>query len=167
MIFLILLIITVFNIILRYYLPFTYQNLSFFTPMFLISIMPFLSYYIKDKKTYFLIIVILALIKDILYSEIFLLIFATIFLIGYINYYLNNKNLNIIKLCLFVLSSVIFYDSIIFLISILATNYTYNIRDLLYKISHSIIINITFIIILYIFKKDRINSYNNKRKLKR
>lgn len=170
MIIIIFLIITcIINVILLNNLPFTYQNLSFFTPMFLITIIPIINYYLKNKKVYFLIISFLALIHDLLASEIFLLTFVTILIIAFINYlYYTKKTFNLKNLIFTTIISLIIYDCLIFFTLNIMCNYTYQINDLLYKISHSLIINIFLITILYVLVlKSRIKTHTNHPKLKK
>lgn len=161
MIILIILFILSLNIILINILPFIYNDLSIFNPMFLISIIPILKLYIKNNSIYFLILIPMAFIHDLLYSDVFLLTFTPIIMIAFFNYlfYIRKKQ-NLINTIIITLLSIIFYDSFIFFTLILLYNYNYTILDLLYKISHSFLSNIILIILLYILIKSRKKSYN-------
>lgn len=168
---LIILIITcILNTILTNLLPFTYQNLSLFTPMFLIALIPIINYFIKDKKQYFIIISILAIIHDLLYSEVFLLTFILIIIIAIFNYlYFSKFKFNFINLLLMLACSLIFYDTSLFLILSVVLNYNYVIWDLIYKITHSFLSNTLLVIFIYeiIFLKGRKKTYNNHPKFRK
>lgn len=157
----------VLNIILNNTLSFAYNDLSIFTSMFLISVIPILKIYIKDNKYYFLIITTIAIIHDFLYSNVFLLTFLIIIIIAVFNhlFYISYKR-NLFNIIFTTILSIIFYDSIIFFTLILIYDYSYTIGDLFYKISHSLISNIIIIILLYPFIKSRINAYNKHSNLK-
>ena len=135
---------------LSFYLPYERNNLSFFTPLFI----PILIYSIyplfKNKNKYIIISFILGIIYDLLFTNllffngILFLIISLITILIY-KYFKNNIYLNVIYL-LFI---IVFYELISILIYILFGIITISFSDVIYRITHVIIINIIYGTILY------------------
>ena len=137
-----------------YFIPSYFNKLNYFYPMLTISLIPFI-YFTNKKYNYFLITVI-GIIYDILYSNIFL--FNVILFIIIVNLdiliskYFKNKFFLFLLLTLF---NIIIYDLISFILVIITNYQTVTIYDLLYKINHSILLNIMSAFVYYfLFKKD-------------
>ena len=140
--------------IIIYFIPSYFNNINYFYPMLTISIIPF-SYLCSKKKIYFLVFFI-AIIYDLLYSNIFL--YNTILFTFFINI-----DIKIIKsfkdsLLLFILLAIlniIIYDVISFLLIILTSYQSVSIYDLIYKIDHSLLLNIMSVFVFwFLFKKN-------------
>lgn len=145
-----LILIIILNIILEYNLPYTYHNLSYFTPMLFIILIPFLNKLIKDKKIYFIVTSLISLIYDLLYSDKLFLIFISYLVVIILNFiFYRKKEFNIKNLIITNILSIIIYDSIIFFSLKIIDKYNYEIHDLLYKITHNIFLNIIITFILY------------------
>lgn len=142
--------------VIMYFIPNYFNKLNYFYPMLTISLIPFIY---SSKKRYYLLISV-GIIYDILYSNIFLY-HVILFII------LINLDIKIIKwfknsLILFILLAIlniIVYDTISFLLIIL-TNYSdIGIHDLIYKIDHSLILNIMSVFVFwFLFKKELLSS---------
>jgi len=140
--------------IILYIVPSYFNRLNYFYPMLTISLIPFI--YLGNKKSYYIIIILMGLIYDILYSNIFLYnVILFIILINLdiqISKYFKNSLLLFILLVLF---NIVFYDSINFILIIITNYQSITIYDLLYKINHSILLNIMSVFVYwFMFKKD-------------
>lgn len=146
-------------------LPSAYQNISYFYPLLLISSFPIGYSLIKNKKVFFIIVIVLGIIYDLLYSDIVLInlyyfLFYSLFL--YIFY--NNKDKTYFNIILIGTLGVIFYDFYLFLILNLTKYSNLKIDYLYYKIIHSLGLNITYILISVLLLKSRIFGYKKRRK---
>lgn len=132
------------------YLPYERNSLSYLTPLF-IPILIYLIYPLfKKKNKYIIISFIIGIIYDLLFTNllffngiIFLLIsFYTIFIYKYlkVNIYLN---------ILYILSVIIFYELISIFIYIIYGVISITFSDVIYRITHLIIINIIYGTIIY------------------
>ena len=137
--------------LITYYIPNYFNKLNYFYPMLTISLIPFFI----NKKNCFLIIII-GLIYDLLYSNIFLYN-VIIFIL------LININIRIAKyfknsLLLFILLSLLnitIYDTIGFILIIITNYQLVSLNDLIYKIKHSILLNIMSVFVYwFLFKKE-------------
>ncbi len=142
------------DFLISYFIPFNFNNLNYFYPMLLIVLIVYLYKKIDDKK-YLKLVLIIGIIYDLLYSYIFILnaliflLFAKI--IKKINKYIEINNIiSIILIIVFIF----LYDLIIFCLVYLTKYNLVTFNDLLYKVSHSIILNISFYIILIIVLKN-------------
>ncbi len=132
------------------YLPYERNNLSYLTPLFIPILIYLLYPRFKDKKIYILISIIIGIIYDLIYTNllffngILFLIISLITILIY-KYLKNNIYLNIIYL-LFI---IIFYELISILIYILFGVISISYSDIIYRITHVIIINIIYGTILY------------------
>ena len=138
-----------FNKVLVNLLPFT-GLLSMFSPMLFLGLIPFIFMLIKNKKFYFLLIGITSFIIDMLYSEYFLFIFILLMIIAIFNYlFLKKISFNFFNLLIVTILNIIIFDSIIFFSLVIFFNYKYEFFDLIYKISHSLILNLIYVSSLY------------------
>ena len=138
--------------LIMYYIPSYFNKLNYFYPMLTISFIPFI--YLSKKRYYLLISI--GIIYDLLYSNIFL--YHVILFIMLIN-----LDIRIIKsfknsLLLFIMLAIIniiIYDTISFLLIILTNYNDIGIYDLIYKIDHSIFLNILSVFVFwFLFKKE-------------
>ena len=151
---LISLILIILDGIIIYYIPSFMNKLNYFYPMLTISFIPFLY---KEKTRY---LIVLGIVFDLLYSNIFLYNVVIFLLLASIDYkiikYFNNSLVLYIFLSLL---NITLYDSILFLLVIVSNYQSITIHDLIYKISHSIILNIMSVFVFYfMFKKRSLNA---------
>lgn len=142
-----------------------YQNISYLFPLILLSSLPISYFLIKSKKVFFIIVIILGIIYDLLYSDVALLnlyyfCFYSLFL--YIFY--NNKDKTYFNIILISIFGVIFYDFYLFLILNLIDYSVLKIDYLWYKIYHSLILNIIYILLSIFILRSRIFGYKKYRK---
>lgn len=142
------------DFIISYFIPVSFNNLNYFYPMLLIVLIVYLYSKITDKK-YIKLVFIMGIIYDLLYSYIFMLnaflflLFAKI--IKKINKYIEINNIvSIILIIIFIF----LYDFSLFLIVYLTKYNLVTFSDLLYKFTHSLILNISFYLILSIVLKN-------------
>lgn len=131
---------------------------TYFYPMFTVATISYLSnlYNNANRKNYY----VLVLIVSILYDSIIinnLLISITVFLsIAFINVKLkNNLSNNLINNILRLILSIICYDIIFYLLLAVVGYQNFDINRLVYKITHSIIINVIYMSIMFLVLKEK------------
>ncbi len=137
-----------------------YQNINYFFPLILISSIPISYTLIKQKKLFFILLIILGILYDLLYSNVPLINLYYFLLVGLlINIYYANKKPTILNI--FILSTISFllYDTYIALTLILTNNINITIQDIIYKTTHSLLTNIIYITLSLIILKSRILGY--------
>lgn len=137
------------------YLPHMFNSLSYFTPLLtLISIFTVYSFYKKNKRSYFLLCLITGIIYDWLYTPFLIFNSILFLLIGAISkYIIENYEISLVKLILYNTLLIIVYEAIQFLMVIIFNLSEVNIYNLLYKISHSLLLNIIYGEILHLIIK--------------
>ena len=155
MLYLIILITISLDFLITYFIPSYFNNLNLFYPMLTLTLIVFLYQKVENKK-YFQTVFITGLIYDFLFSYILLfnslvfLMFAKI--IKKVDKYIRCNflvSLILLVICIFL------YDLILFLL-VRVSNYsivTFN--DLIYKFQNSLILNISFYILLNIIFKNK------------
>ena len=159
-----LIISTIIDILLSTNITNTYKDINYFFPLILITSIP-ISYILTKNKTIFLILIILiGIIYDLLYSDIILInVYFLVLQTLLINQYYKKNKPNIINIITLSTLGLITYDLYISLILILTKYQTITIKDIIYKETHSIIINIIYLTISLIVLKSRI--LRNKKSL--
>ena len=137
------------------YLPFLVNDLSFFTPMFtVVSIFISYPFFRKSEKKYYIILFILGIIYDLLYTNLLFLNGCLFVILGYISYLIQrNFGFGYLKMILYSIIMVSAYEIIYALILLIYSIVPINIGLVLYKIVHSLIINIIYLELLYIIIK--------------
>lgn len=140
------------DFVLLYILPFNYYNISHLQPLFLITAI-FLSYKLfNNDKQYFTTVFIISILYGSLFMNNILLGMFSLLLISLITKLYNKYiNLNNFTLVIAVLFTIIIYDTFIYMMISLAVVSTFSFDALLYKITHSIIINLIYAFIMYNF----------------
>ena len=154
MIYIFLFISIIFDYLYTFFIPSFFNNLNYFYPMFTLTYLVFIYNKIKIKK-YLKLIIISGIIYDLLFSYLFL--FHTI--LFYIYYKIINKinkyiEINIIIKLIILILFIFIYDGILFLLIYISKYNIVNFNNLIFKFSHSIIINIMFYIWLFIIFKN-------------
>ncbi len=151
--------------ILTNYLPFLPNSLSLFTPLLTITSLVFIyPFFRKQEKKFYLTLFIIGIIYDLFYTNL-LFFHAVIFiLLGliikwiYKNYEITPIRI-ILYICIIIISYELLVGSILYIFQIVPMT----IEKILYKILHSIIINLIwgellyFILKIYIKKTKRIS----------
>ena len=137
---------------------------SIFIPLFTLTSIVFSVSYFQLEKEYFKICILFGFLYDITFSNTLFINSILFLIIGFItkiiNYYLPNNILNnIISLII----NIIFYRISIYLICVLANILDFNLLYLFKSIYSSLIINIIYIVFIYIILNLRKNKkYLNK-----
>ena len=161
-----LIITIILDVLLSNIIPTTYQNITYLFPSILISSLPVLYLKINNKKLFIIILILIGIFYDLLYSDLSLinLYFFTIYGLIIYNYYKKRKE-NIINIIILSIIGVISYDIFIFFILVIGKYQNLVIDDLYYKIKNTLFINIIYILLSITTLKSRILT-NNKRKKK-
>lgn len=145
------------------YLSFSLVDVSYFTTIYsLISLVVITPYFDNDRK-YYLLIIILGLLFDLVYTSTFLInviIFLVVCIIAkYINFFLTHNllNVNIISLI-----SIIVYHVLSFVILLIVNYNDYSLTLLFDIITHSIVMTIVYTTILYCVLKKVFDVFNIK-----
>lgn len=137
------------------YLPFLVNDLSFFTPLFtLISIFIIYPLYRKKEKKYFISIFILGILYDLLYTNLLFFNAVLFVFIGFIiRLIIKNFELSYMKIILYIVIVVVSYETLTLFFLGIFNIIPVSINRLIYKITHSLLINIIYGEILFIIIK--------------
>lgn len=149
------------------YLPYLVNDLTYFTPLLtLTSIFIIYPLYRKKEKEYFISIFILGLVYDLLYTNLLFFNAVLFVFIGFIiRFIVKNFELSYVKIIIYMVLIVIFYESLTVLFLGLYNIVPVSINKLIYKILHSLILNmiygeLLFIVIRLLPKKYKEISIN-------
>ncbi len=157
----------IFDGVLTNYLPYLVNDLSYLTPLFtLTSIFIIYPFYHKNIKKYLLIVFIIGFIYDLFYTNLLFFNAVIFLLIGLISMFIQ-KNLESgpIKLIFYTVIIISIYELTQGMILYVYNLFPITISKIIYKITHSLIINIIYIeivciIIKYLPKKYKEISIN-------
>ena len=140
-----------------------YGHINIFFPCFLVSSFCMSYLLFKNKKLFLVIIVLLGLLYDILFSEIALINLYSFLIISiFINYYYKKNNPSLLNIFIISISSIVFYDIFIFFSLILLNVLTDDSISLYYKIYNSLLSNIIYILLsIFIFKSRIMKEKRN------
>ena len=141
--------------ILTNFLPFLVNDLTLFTPMFtLVIIFLIYPFYKKHDNKFFITLFILGIIYDLFYTDLLFLNAVLFLIIGIVVKYIYKYfEVNFYKLILYTILIIIFYESLTGLILFIFNVVPVTIDKVIYKITHSIILNIIYIEIMYLIIK--------------
>ena len=157
----------VLEIILNNFLPYMTSDLSLFTPMFtLISIFLIYPLLKKDLPKYFIISLILGIIYDLFFTNLLFfngILFLTVAYITHILY--KYLEINFINIILEIIIIIVLYELLTAISIILFNLVPITLPKVIYKITHSLIINIIYGELVYLIinllpKKYRSLSIN-------
>ena len=143
-----LIISTIIDLLLSTNITNTYQNLNYFFPLILITSLPISYLLTKNKIIFFIAIIIIGIIYDLLYSDIPLInLYFLILLTLLTKIFYQNKKPTTLNITILTLIGVITYDLYLSLILILTKTQNITINDIIYKETHSLILNIIYLIL--------------------
>lgn len=153
--------------ILTNYLPYLENDLSLFTPMFTLTIL-FIIYpfYRKDLKKYYITLFLIGIIYDLFYTNLLFFNAILFLIIGFISAYLyKNYEVTYIKLIIYLILIISIYELMTGLILFIFNLVPVTPYKVIYKITHSIILNIIYGELIFLilsilpkrFKKISIN----------
>ncbi len=137
------------------YLPYLVNDLSLFTPLLtLISIFIIYPFYRKEERKYFIMLFIIGLIYDVLYTN--LLFFNAVLFVGIgllTKFIYKTFEINYLKILIYIPIIIVVYESSTALILLLFNIVPITFYRVLYKISHSLLLNIIYGEVLYLIIK--------------
>lgn len=143
------------------YLPYLPGGLSIFTPMLtIVSIFIIYPLYRKREKQYFITLFIVGIIYDLLYTNLLLydaLVFMFLGLI--IRKIYKNFTVEHLKLSIHIILLIVIYELLISFFIIVFNLVPISLTKVIYKITHSILLNIIYGELLYTIIKKLPNKY--------
>lgn len=141
--------------ILSNFLPYLVNDLSLFTPMFtVVSIFLVCPLYRKKEKQYYISLFILGIIYDLLYTNLLFFNGVLFLIIGLITRYIvKNFELSYLKIIVYTIITIVFYELVTALLLLIFNIVPITIGSLIYKITHSLIINIIYVELIYLILK--------------
>lgn len=139
--------------ILSNFLP--YISLSLFTPLLTVTCI-FLIYpfYKKKEFNYFITITILGALYDLFYTNLLFFNSLLFLLIGYITTLIyKNLDVSIVKLIIYIIGLIIVYETSTALIIYVFNLVPVTPNKVIYKISHSLILNVIYAEFIYLIIK--------------
>ena len=137
---------------------FTSFSISFFYPMFTVASIVFISnlYNYPNRKNYYYFTLIVSIIYDTIFINnlvisISLFLSVAMFNMFFKKHFSNNLFTNIIKL----ITSIFMYDFLFHLLLVIGRYQNFNINRVMFKTTHSIIINLLYIIIMFLVLKPK------------
>lgn len=149
--------------VLTNFLPFLVNDLSLFTPLLtLVSIFIIYPFFRKKESRFYLILFIVGIIYDLLYTNL-LFFNAILFLVTGILTKVIYKNfeINFLKIMIYSVILITTYEILTALIILIFNLVPITIPKVIYKISHSVLLNIVYIEILYLIIKLIPKKYKN------
>lgn len=157
----ILLISIILDGILTNYLPYLVNDLSLFTPL-LTVVSIFILYPLNRKKEtkFFILMFIVGIIYDLLYTNLLFLNGLLFFLIAFISKIIyKNFETSYFKLIIYTILIIVIYESLYAGILFIYRVVPITIYKLFYKISHTLILNIIYTELLYFIIKHLPKKY--------
>lgn len=137
------------------YLPFLVNNLSLFTPLFtLISISIIYPFYRKKEKEYYSMVFIIGIIYDLCYTNLLFLNAIMFLIIAIVSKYIyKNFEITFFRLIVYTIIIITIYEFIIAGIIGILGLVPITIERIIYKITHSIVLNVIYVEIIYLILK--------------
>lgn len=141
--------------VLTNFLPFTVNNLSLFTPLLtLVAITIIYPFYRKEEKKYYLIVIITGLVYDLFYTNLLFFNAILFFVLALITKLINkNFEVDYLGYPIYLIIMITIYELLTALVIIIFNLVPMDITRLLYKITHSLLLNIIYgELILFLIK---------------
>ena len=148
----ILLISIVLDGILSNFLPYLVNDLSLFTPMLtVIAIFMIYPFFRKKEKKYFITIFIVGMIYDLLYTNLVFFNGVLFLIIGFISLEIyKNFEISYLKLIIYLILIISAYEILTGIILLVFNMVPVTLYKVLYKITHSLILNIIYGELIYL-----------------
>ncbi len=145
------------------FLPFMVGDLSLFTPLLtLTTILLIYPLYRKKESKYFITLIITGLLYDLFYTNLLFLNAILFCLCGLIIKYLyKNFDFDFFKILLFTILIITIYETTTALIIILFNLVPMTLTKLLYKIAHSLLLNVIYAEIIFFIIKILPSKYKH------
>lgn len=141
--------------ILTNFLPSLTNDLSLFTPLLtLVSIFLIYPFFKKKEKKYLIMIFIIGIIYDLLYTNLLFFNASLFLIIAIISIYIyKNFEIDYLKLIIYITIIIVVYELLTVLIIFGYNLVPITLNKVLYKITHSILLNIIYSEIIYFIIK--------------
>lgn len=142
----------VFDGILTNFLPYLEGDLSYFTPLFTVmSILILYPFFRKEEKKYFIIIFLLGIIYDLYFTNLLFWNGLLFLIVAYLSKILyKNYGFGFLKMILYSAILVVVYESCNALIIFIFQLVPITLSKLIYKITHTYLLNMIYMELLYI-----------------
>lgn len=136
-------------------LPYLVQDLSLFTPLLtLVTLFIIYPFYRKKEKQYLITTFIIGMVYDLFYTNLLFFNSILFLIIGLMSSYINKKlEVNCIRLILYILIIIVTYESLTGLILFIYNIVPVTIPKVIYKITHSIVLNVIYTELVYLIIK--------------
>ena len=137
------------------YLPYIPNDLSLFTPLLtVVSIFIIYPFYRKKEKKYYITLFILGIVYDLFFTNLLFFNSLLFLLVGLVSRIINkNYEITFIRLIIYIPIIIILYESTTALIIFIYQLVPITIDKLIYKITHSLLLNIIYIEFIYLLLK--------------
>ena len=134
------------------FLPFLVNGLSLFTPMLtVIAIFMIYPFFRKKEKNYFITIFIVGMIYDLLYTNLVFFNGVLFLIIGFISLEIyKNFEISYLKLIIYLILIISAYEILTGIILLVFNMVPVTLYKVLYKITHSLILNIVYGELIYL-----------------
>lgn len=151
--------------ILSNFLPFMEGDLSLFTPLVtLVALFLIYIFFDKEDKKYYITAFVTGLLYDLFYTDLLFLNSFLFLLIAFITVYIyGNERIDWFRLLIYLVFIIALYESSTALLIVIFNVVPMSIDKLLYKISHTLILNLIYGEVIYFIIKIIPKRYKNKR----
>ena len=134
------------------------NSISYFYPMFTITSVVYLSnfYTNPNRKNYYVLVLLIAIMYDCIVIGNILISICLFLSIAVLNIKLKNHlTNNLINNILRLILSIICYDLLFNLLFVIVGYKVFDISKIIYKITHSLIVNIIYLVVMFLVLKPR------------
>lgn len=151
--------------ILSNFLPFMEGDLSFFTPLVtIVALFLIYTFFDKENNKYYLTAFITGLLYDLFYTNLFFLNAFLFVLIAFITVYIyGNERIDFFRVLIYLIFIIALYESSIAILIVIFNVVPMSIDKLLYKISHTLILNLIYGEVIYFIIQIIPKKYKKKR----
>ena len=138
--------------ILTNFLPYMVNDLSYFTPLFtVVSIFLIYPFYQKKEKKYYITVLLLGIFYDLFYTNLLFFNAMLFLMIAFTTKYIyKNLQIGYLKLLFYIISIICLYEITTAFFIVIFNLVPMTFPRLLYKISHSILLNIVYAELIYL-----------------
>lgn len=147
-----------FDLLLLNIFKFTSFSISLFYPMFTITSLVYICNFYKhaNRKNYYYFVLIVSIIYDCFFVGNLLISISLFLIIAFINIKIkNNFPNNLIFNIIRVIISIFTYDFLFHILLVIIKYQNFNFNRVIYKTTHSIFINLIYIIVMFLVLKPK------------
>lgn len=153
------------DIFLSLFISVSYQNINLLFPCILVGCFPVYYFLVKNRKIFFILLIVTGIIYDTLFSDIFLInTYYYLFYGLFIYSFYENHNPSILNISIISVLGVCFYDVYIFFILIFIQYSVFNLSYLTYKIKNTFLINLVYLTVSILLLRSRIFGLKRRKK---